>query len=213
MEQAHKVISMNRLVLRNPTHIGFSDSYPLGLGGFTHGGRGWRLKLNPALSAHGNNVTNNVLEFLGIAITLWMLLIECEEMGLVNELLLILGENTSAISWIIRSSLPKQSVYRPAVLFITKKVATLVLELQNFIVPKFLPGIMNSIADWLSYKGEECIKHNTRKPVLNTIAYDYPPNDIVSHQVFSSFLQIVPAGLKISHLPKDLISFACCCCL
>ena len=98
LEQAHKGISMNGLVLRNPTRMGFSDSCPLGLEGFTHGGRGWRLKLNPALSAHRNDVMNNVLEFLGMAITLWLSLIECEEMGLVNELLLILENNTSAIS-------------------------------------------------------------------------------------------------------------------
>ena len=103
LEQAHKGISMNGLVLINPTHMGFSDSCPLGLGGFTHGGRGWRLKLNPALAAHGNNVLNNVLEFLGMAITLWLSLIECEETGHANELLLILGDNASAISWIIKS--------------------------------------------------------------------------------------------------------------
>ena len=98
LEQAHKGISINGLVLRNPTRMGFSDSCPLGLGGFTNGGRDLRLKLNPALSAHRNDVADNVLEFLGMTITLWLSLIECEEMGLVNELLLILGDNTSAIS-------------------------------------------------------------------------------------------------------------------
>ena len=98
LEQAHQGISMNELVLQNPTRMGFSDSCLLGLGGFTHGGRGWRLKLNPALVAHGKNILNNVLEFLGMTIMLWLSLIECEELGLVNELLLILGDNTSAIS-------------------------------------------------------------------------------------------------------------------
>ena len=39
-EQAHQGISMNGLVLRNPTHMEFSDSLPLGLGGFTYGGKG-----------------------------------------------------------------------------------------------------------------------------------------------------------------------------
>ena len=112
---------MNGLVLRDPTCMAFSDSYPLGLGGFTQSGRSWRLKLNPALVAHGKDILDNVLELLGMAITLWLSLIECEELGLVNELLLILGDSTSAISWIIRSSLPKSSVYRPAVLFIARK--------------------------------------------------------------------------------------------
>ena len=98
LEQAHQGIFMNGLVLRNPTRMGFFDSCPLGLGGFTYGGRDWRLKLNPALVAHENKVANNVLEFLGMALTLWLSLIECEEMGLVNKLPLILGDNTSAIS-------------------------------------------------------------------------------------------------------------------
>ena len=63
LEQAYNGISMNGLVLRNPTHMGFLNSCPLRLGGFTHNGRGWRLKLNPALAAHGKDISNNVLEF------------------------------------------------------------------------------------------------------------------------------------------------------
>ena len=155
LEQAHQGISMNELhvVLSNPTRIGFSDSRSLGLGGFTQGGRGWRLKLNSALVAHGHDVANNVLEFLGMAITLWLSPIECEDMGLINELLLILGDNTSAKSWIIRSSLSKSSVYRPVVLFNARQVASKVSKSHKFIVPQHLPGNMNSIADWLSFEG------------------------------------------------------------
>ena len=59
LEQAHQGISMNRLVLQNPTRMGFSDSCPLGLGGFTHDGRGWQMKLNPALVVHGKDTLNN----------------------------------------------------------------------------------------------------------------------------------------------------------
>ena len=92
LEQAHQGISMNELVLSNPTRMGFSDLCPLGLGGLTHGGRGWRLVLNPSLVAHGNDVANNVLRFRGMAITLWLSLIEFKEMGLVHEMLLILGD-------------------------------------------------------------------------------------------------------------------------
>ena len=64
LEQAHESISLNELVLQNLTCIGFSDSCPLGPGGFTHTGCGWRLKINPALAAHGYDISNNVLEFL-----------------------------------------------------------------------------------------------------------------------------------------------------
>ena len=112
LEQAHQGISMNGLVLQNPTFMEFSDSCPLGLGKFTYNGRGWRLKLNAALVAHSNDILNNVLEFLGMAITLWLSLIECEEMELVNKLLLILGDNTSAISWShLKSNLFSDEIY------------------------------------------------------------------------------------------------------
>ena len=59
--------------------------------------RDCRLKLNPALAAHGNDISNNILKFLGMAITLYLPLIEYKEMGQVHELVLILGDNTSAI--------------------------------------------------------------------------------------------------------------------
>ena len=143
LEKTHEGIFMNGLVLQNSTHIGFSDSCLWGLGGFTHRGRGWRLKLNPALAAHSNDISNNVSKFLGMAITLWLSLIECKDMGLVNELILILGDNTSAIHWIIRSSLPKTSIYCSTVLFIARRVAILVLGSKNFIMLQHLPGIIN----------------------------------------------------------------------
>ena len=109
--KANEGISSNGLVLRKPTCIGFSDSCPLGLGGFTHGGRGWIFKVNPALASHGEDVATNLLEFLGIAITLWLSLIECREQNLIDEVILILGDNTCAISWIFKSGLSTISIY------------------------------------------------------------------------------------------------------
>ena len=53
------------------------------------------------------------------------------------------------------------------------------------------------------------MKHRIEKPVQNPIVYDYPPNNIVSNRILSSFPQLVPAGFQISHLPKEVISFAC----
>ena len=113
------------------------------------------------------------------------------------------------LSWIIRSSLPKSSVYRPAVLFIARKIASKVSKSQNFIVPQHLPGSINSTADWLSFEEEERMEHRSRRLVVNPITYDYPPNDVVSNRILSSFSQLVPAGFKILHLPKDVTLFAC----
>ena len=129
-----------------------------------------------------------------MTITLWLSPIECKEMGLVNKLILILGDNTSAIHWIVRSSLPKTSMYWSTVLFIARKVATLGLESNNFIIPQHLPGTMNSIINWLSFEGEDRMKHDTKRPVQNPISCDYPPNDVVSNKNLSFFSQLVPVS-------------------
>ena len=42
----------------------------------------------------------------------------------------------------------------------------------------------------------------------NPVAYDCPPNDIVTNRIVSTFPQLVPQGFKICHLPEDLLSFA-----
>ena len=68
---------------------------------------------------------------------------------------------------------------------------------------------MNSIADWLSFEGEERLKHRTGKQVQNSIANDYLPNDFVSDRILSSFPQLVPAGFQISHLPNKVIVVSC----
>ena len=76
-------------------------------------------------------------------------------------------------------------------------------------MPQHLPGILNSIADWLSFEGEERRQYRTGKTVKNPIGYGCPPNDIVTNRILSSFPQLVPADFTISHLPKEVISFAC----
>ena len=65
LRQAHEGISLNGLTLRKPTRWGFSDSCPYGLGGFTHQGRAWRLKVNRSSPIYGVDAANNAFKFLG----------------------------------------------------------------------------------------------------------------------------------------------------
>lgn len=53
------------------------------------------------------------------------------------------------------------------------------------------------------------MKHETGRPVIDPIAYDYPTNDLISNRVLFSFPQLVPDGFEISHLPKEAIPFSC----
>ena len=207
LAKAHEGVSLNGLTFRMPTRIGFSDSCPLGLGGLTHGGRGWRLKVNPELAAYGKDISNNLLEFLGMAITLWLSLDECRELNLIDEMILILGDNTSAISWIFKSGLQTASIYRNAVLFIARKIATLVIDSKNFIDSQHLPGVLNLISDWLTFEGTSRIENGKVK--LNPIAHDCPSNEVATNRILSAFPQLVPVGFRISPLPKEILSFAC----
>jgi hypothetical protein len=94
---ARNGISLNNLTLRRPSQIGLSDSCPFGMGGFTWTGRAWRLRIPETCLLHGVSEANNVLEFLAMALTIWLVIIECRDKGVRQESILSLGDNTSAI--------------------------------------------------------------------------------------------------------------------
>ena len=48
--------------------------------------------------------------------------------------------------------------------------------------------------------------NGTPKP--NPVAFDSPPNDVVTHRILSNFSQLVPQRFEICHLPADVLSFA-----
>ena len=134
---------------------GFSDSCPYSLGGFTHSGRAWRLKISRSSPIYGIDSANIALEFLGMAITLLLSLMECKQKGFIDKVILILGDNTSAVSWILRSSLPTKSIYFLTINFIARKIAKEVSESKNFIVSRHLEGKRNVISDYLSFEGKD----------------------------------------------------------
>jgi hypothetical protein len=123
-----------------------------------------------------------------------------------DEFILVLSDNTSAISWIYKSSLHEDSHYKPTVNFIASRIAEVVLGSKNFIVSQHIPGVKNVISDWLSYEGKERTVNGVEKE--NPIAFDCPPNDVVTHRILSQFSQLVPRDFKIYHLPTEILSFA-----
>ena len=97
LEKAHKGVSVNGFVLFLPTKIKFSDYCSQGLCGLIHGGRGWRLKINLELIAYREDISNNHLEFYGMALTILLLLIGYKEHGLIDEMIFILEDNICTI--------------------------------------------------------------------------------------------------------------------
>ena len=218
IDRAKEGISLNGLTVRKPTRFCFSDSCPLGLGGFTHNGRAWRLRINPSSPIWGVDKANNALEFLGMCITIWLSLRECKDLKLVEEIILGLGDNSSAVHWIRRSSLPTKSIYYSAINFISRKLAEIVSSSGNFIVSQHISGERNVISDYLSFEGtDRSFKKKMEvdgqillvdKISVNPVAHDKPPNDVLTQRILSDFPQLVPPGFKISHLPEEMLSFA-----
>ena len=69
LKAANDGISLNNIVLRTPTQLCWSDSCPLGLGGFDlNSGRAWRLRIPSDSVLHGHKGVNNLLEFLALAV-------------------------------------------------------------------------------------------------------------------------------------------------
>ena len=207
LAQARAGISMNGLTIRNSTILSISDSCPYGLGGFTSGGRAWRLKVSKSSFIYGKSIANNILEFLAMTINLWLALIECEEQGKTDELILALGDNTSAIGWIFKTSkLTKDSQYYTAANFIARKTANLLTKSKNILVAQHIPGKENEASDWMTFEGDD--QSDEMKPVSHPIAYDRPSNDQFTERLLTVVPQLLPLHFKISHLPTELFSFA-----
>jgi hypothetical protein len=172
------------------------------MGDFTWSGRAWRIRIPPSSAIYGVSEANNVLEFLAMAVTIWIILLDCKTHGITNECILSLGDNTSAIGWIFRSTrLPPDSSYYAPVQLISRKVALLVTESRQGLCSQHLKGGSNFIADWLSFTTQ------TRDAKQNPVAFDDPADDILTDRFHSSFPQLVPRRFKISPLPEEILSF------
>ena len=207
LQQARQGISLNGIVFRHPTRLTLSDSCPLGLGGFTSEGRAWRLKVNPASRTSSSCQANNVLEFLAMVITVWLSLLELAKLNLEEELILALGDNTSAISWFIKTgNLKPGDLSYKAANFIARKLAELVSSSKNFLASQHVPGDQNNIADWLTFEGKDRQENGT--VIVNPVAYDCPSNDQLTQRCRFHFPQLVPPSFKILPLPPEVLSFA-----
>ena len=202
LAQAHEGISINLLTIRHPTRLGISDSCPFGAGGFPWTGFAWRFKVPRESPLCGLDAANNLLEFLALTVTVWLLVIECRRLLLRDECLMALSDNSSAIGWVFRASnLDSGSWCFQVVQLMARKVATLVLESHNCLCAQHLPGVHNTVSDWLSYSTQ------ARDGKKNPLAWDDPDDSILSDRFHSSIPQLMPVGFKICPLPAEILSF------
>jgi hypothetical protein len=202
LDSAHKGLSINLLVVRTPTRIAWSDSCPFGLGGYTLSGTAWRIKIPRDCPFYGDDTVNNVLEFLGMAISILLLIKEAQADNESYPCLLVLGDNTSAISWIFRSGrIARNSKYYRAVKMIARHIAHATLSAAVQVCSQHLAGTTNTVADLLSFEGSCRSKENP-------LTKDCPPNDILTQRIHTYHSQIIPSGFEIRQLPPEIESFA-----
>jgi hypothetical protein len=192
---------MNQLTIRQPSKICWSDSCPFGIGGFLLSGRAWRIRIPESSPLYCLDIANNVLEFLGMMVTIWLLLVECEEDGSEQACILALGDNTSAIGWLYKlGKLPPDSPYYKAVQLIARKLARLVTGSPHCLASQHIKGDKNTVSDLLSFAGDT-------RGEAHPLAPDYPSDRVLTERFHSCLPQLIPAGFSISPLPSEISSF------
>ena len=117
--------------------------------------------------------------------------------------LLALGDNTSAIGWIFRSSkTAKTSTYYEPTKQIARHVAKAVTESGARLCAQHIKGEHNDVSDLLSFHGKE-------RGYSHPLTCDNPCNSVLTQRVHKHFSQIVPQSFAISQLPPEIESFVC----
>jgi hypothetical protein len=199
LAQARDGISLNRITIRQPSKICWSDSCPFGLGGFSLSGQAWRIQIPESSPIYGVDIANNVLEFLAMMVAIWLLLLECDDSD--QDCIMALGDNTSAIGWLYKSSrLPPDSPYYKPVQLISRKLARLVTASSHCLASQHIQGEQNTVSDLLSFAG------NVRG-YPHPLAPDFPSDSVLTQRFHSHLHQLIPEHFVISPLPSEISSF------
>jgi hypothetical protein len=200
LAQAHAGISLNLLVRRRPQFIGWCDSCPYGLGGLLTNGRAWRIRVPAACVFYGDSTANNALEFLALGVTVMLLVIDAPHP---MACLLAMGDSTSAIGWLFRASFTaNDSPYAETCHFIARSIASSIIGAGHCLSSQHVPGAHNIVPDTLSFT------HQQRDGKRNPLAFDDPPDDVLTRRFHLVMSQSIPATFAISPLPADVSSFA-----
>jgi len=203
LQLARVGISINLLVTRTPTRMAWSDSCPYGLGGYTLSGWAWRVRVPVGLVFRGDDTVNNALEFLGMSVSVLLLLIESAEAGEEHPCLMVLGDNTSAISWMFKSGrIHRSSRYYHAVKMIARHTARSVMDAGAKLCSQHLAGESNTVADILSFEGD-C------RSKVEPLTADSPADDVLTQRIHLTHSQVIPSGFEIRPLPVEVASFVC----
>jgi hypothetical protein len=200
LETANRGLSLNCLVTRVPTSVCFSDSCPYGIAGYSISGRGWRIRIPKTSIVYGNRRINNFLEFLGMAINVFLETMSNDEDF---PCILALGDNTSAIGWLHNTSkLHSDEPCHAAHLFVARLLAAHLMSKGACLASQHIRGKLNIVADIMSYTTE---RRDGGKQ--NPIAWDDPTNDELTQRFHLLYPKQVPENFSISQLPPSILSW------
>ena len=197
LARANRGISMNLIAAREPDRICWSDACPWGIGGYSLSGRAWRIQIPTSSVVRGHRGVNNLLEFVGMVVNVWL---ECLDTTSTQPCILAVGDNTSAIGWLFRTaSLEQAGNTHDAHLFVARTLATLLLDHECCIASQHIKGELNVVADLLSFAGTG----ERGKP--HPLAFDNPPDDVLTQRFRSNLASQVPENFEISPLPNAIL--------
>jgi hypothetical protein len=201
LSKANNGISMNQVTIRRPSKLAWSDSCPFGIGGFLLSGRAWRVRIPESSPIYGVDIQNNVLEFLGMVITVWLAIFDCAERGSHQDCILAIGDNTSAIGWLYKSSrLKPGSLYYKPVQLIARQLARLIIDSSHCLASQHIKGDQNTVSDLLSFAG-------TARGYPHPLAHDFPSDSLLTQRFHAHIPQLIPKDFDISPLPSEISSF------
>jgi hypothetical protein len=182
---AKKGVSLNNIVCRSPDHIGRSDAFEGGIGGYDlTSGRAWRFAVPPE---DRHKKSQNFLEYLACMTQLVCMLVDCPWME--GDCFFSLGDNTSAIGWIRKSKFkPEEMAEQATHLSLARHVTWLLTELNVIQFGQWLPGMDNGVADALSRR------------------HDMSDTDLTS-LIVNSYPEQIPPGFQVSPLPPEISSW------
>ena len=196
LADVHTGVSMNLLVTRTPNKVCWSDACPYGIGGYNLSGRAWRIRIPQTSPIFGHRGINNLLEFLGMAINIWL---SCMEDESVESCILAIGDNTSALGWLHNTSrLDPSWQAHHAHLLVARKVAQLLMTFKCCLASQHVTGELNVVADLLSFAGKGRGKGHP-------LAFDDPSNDELTERFLTALPSQVPENFVISQLPEDIL--------
>jgi hypothetical protein len=136
-----------------------------------------------------------------MVITVWLAIFECNQQGSDQDCILAIGDNTSAIGWLYKSSRFKPgSLYYKPVQLIARQLARLIIGSSHCLASQQIKGDQNTVSDLLSFAGNA-------RGYEHPLAPDFPSDAVLTQRFHAHIPQLIPQAFSILPLPNEISSF------